>query len=35
VVRKNTEQGLCPIRNKEEEYSHILKCEEMNILMEV
>jgi hypothetical protein len=27
-VRENTEQGMCPICNKEEGWSHILRCEE-------
>jgi hypothetical protein len=27
-VRGNTEQGLCPMCNKEEGWSHILRCEE-------
>jgi hypothetical protein len=27
-VRGNTEQGICPICNKEEGWSHILRCEE-------
>jgi hypothetical protein len=27
-VRGNTEQGMCPMCNKEEGWSHILRCEE-------
>jgi hypothetical protein len=27
-VRRNTEQGMCPMCNKEEGWSHILRCKE-------
>jgi hypothetical protein len=27
-VRGNTEQGMCPMCNKEEGWSHILRCKE-------
>jgi hypothetical protein len=27
-VRENTEQGMCPMCNKEEGWSHILRCVE-------
>jgi hypothetical protein len=27
-VRRNTEQGMCPVCNKEGGWSHILRCEE-------
>jgi hypothetical protein len=27
-VMGNTEQGMCPMRNKEEGWSHILRCTE-------
>jgi hypothetical protein len=26
-VRENTEQGMCPMCNKEEGWSHVLRCE--------
>jgi hypothetical protein len=30
-VRKNNEQGLCPICDKEKSWSHILRCEGIKI----
>jgi hypothetical protein len=33
-VRGSTEQGMCPVCNKEEGWSHILRCEETGSLRE-
>jgi hypothetical protein len=30
-IRRNNEQGICPISNTEEDWSHILRCEETRI----
>lgn len=30
-VRGNTKQGMCPVFNKEEGWSHILRCEETEV----
>jgi hypothetical protein len=29
VVRRNIEQGMCPMCNKEEGWSHILRCDKI------
>jgi hypothetical protein len=34
-VRGNTGQGMCPMCNKEEGWSHILRCEETRNLREL